>query len=154
MPTEYQPIPAGTYKVKISQWRDPKPNSKETGFFTTVVFEIMSGDYARRKIFENLNLKHQRKIVECIAKNIRTEILSAAEVNANQNICDQELLNRELMVTISYDADGNQKRKYIRPEIHAYGDNGQTLIENNECSDDEFYSDAIIAGYDDQFYKD
>lgn len=128
---KYPPFPEGIYPLRVSYWGEPKETKKHTGFYTPIIFEIREGQYAKRKIFENLNLKNESKLVEKIAENTKNAILLAAGFSLNQHISDtSELLDATLSIEITYPdgPDGNEKRKYIKT-TEEYGDKAETLKE-------------------------
>lgn len=54
---DFGPIPSGDYEAVISA-SENKENSKKTGTFLKVEFTIVSGPYANRKLWVNLNLNN------------------------------------------------------------------------------------------------
>jgi hypothetical protein len=61
------PVPAAWYNVKIDE-TDVLPTSKNDGMYVKVVFVIMDGQFAGRKIFNNYNFENKNPIAEEIGK--------------------------------------------------------------------------------------
>lgn len=62
----YDALPAGWYKVAVVE-SESKPTSTGDGEYLKLVFEVLEGKYAGRKIFQNLCTTHSNPITVRIA---------------------------------------------------------------------------------------
>jgi len=137
-PEDYPTLPDGIYDCVITWWGLPKANKKGTGFFTSVTFDVISGDCCGRKIFEHLNLTHENKTAEKIAEKTKNSILIAAGFNVDDVITStQKIEGRELTMQITNE-NGEQKRKYLKPDALK---NEQPSDAKSNISDDDFDND-------------
>jgi len=134
-------LPDGIYDCVIAWWGVPKANKKGTGFFTSVIFDVISGDCCGRKIFEHLNLTHENKTAEKIAEQTKNSILIAAGFNVGDIITStQKIEGKELSVQITND-NGEQKRKYLKPDALK---NEQSSDVKSDNSDDDLDNDIAF----------
>ena len=68
----FKPIPAGLYTVQITD-TETKQNKAGTGSYLKITFEVVDEIYGGRKLFMNLNIKHQNPVAESIA---RTDLMN------------------------------------------------------------------------------
>jgi len=62
----FEPAPAGTYLCKITD-SSYEQNSLQTGWMVKYTAEILQGEYAGKKIFQQLNIVHQSAKAQQIA---------------------------------------------------------------------------------------
>lgn len=68
----FTPIPAGDYMVQIVEGGVVRKESGDA--MMKLVFEVMDGDFAGRKLFENLNIRHSNPTAQKIALETLTEL--------------------------------------------------------------------------------
>ncbi|CAK0774086.1 putative DUF669 domain-containing protein [Gammaproteobacteria bacterium] len=67
----FTPIPEGIYRMQAVNV-DLKSTKDERGKYLSVQFEVIGPEYARRKIFENFNIKHDNhQTVEIALKSLK-----------------------------------------------------------------------------------
>ena len=77
---DFELVPPGIYDLEILSVED-KPNSKNTGEFTTISFKIISGEHASRRVWAHYNLGHEKQQVSDIAQKEITPLFRAAGIN-------------------------------------------------------------------------
>ena len=68
----YSPLPAGEYMVQIIEGEVIRKDSGDA--MMKLVFEVMDGEFANRKLFENLNIRHSNPTAQKIALETLTEL--------------------------------------------------------------------------------
>lgn len=68
----FTPIPAGEYMVQIVEGKVVRKDSGDA--MMMLVFEVMDGEFANRKLFENLNIRHSNPTAQKIAVETLTEL--------------------------------------------------------------------------------
>lgn len=81
MSGSFEPIPAGWYIGQITK-SEIKENSKKTGSFLSLEFTIVEGEYAKRKVFANLNLVNPSQVAVEIAQKELATICEACGIDA------------------------------------------------------------------------
>jgi hypothetical protein len=120
---EFPPVPDGKYRVKISE-SELKPNKAGTGSYLKLVFDILKPDeYSGRKLFENLNIKHEDTVTRKIAENNLNGILQAIMLQKMNDT--NQLLNKFLIVKVITKKD---KQDILRNKIKEYFNANESLI--------------------------
>lgn len=81
---QMDPVPAGWYDLKIDD-SDMKPTRDGTSNYLKLRFEIISGQYAGRKLFTNLNIGHANPQAKDIALRDLSAIAHSVGVLAIEN---------------------------------------------------------------------
>ena len=95
---EFSPIPAGMYDAKITS-SDVTKNSKGTGDILKLTFEILDGQYKDRKIFENLNIRHDNPKAMQIAQNNLNGILKSTGMTGIKDT--DQLIDKKLKIKVT-----------------------------------------------------
>lgn len=98
----FQPIPAGWYTVMMTG-SEMKPTKDKTGSYLACEFTVIDGQYAKRKLFTNLNLQNQNPVAVEIAQQQLSAICHAVGVLVVQD--SQQLHGRPLMVKVKLEND-------------------------------------------------
>lgn len=101
----FDPIPAGVYEAVITESK-MQDNKAGNGSMLVLTFEIISGDYAGRKLWEYLNVEHPNATAVEIAYQTLALICKAIGLARVQD--SSEMHDRPLLITIkmSKQADG------------------------------------------------
>ena len=73
---DFEPIPAGEYEVQITG-SDVCATAAGTGLLLKLTMDVMSGEYAGRKVFEQLNIKNPSAKAEQIGRGILSALCRA-----------------------------------------------------------------------------
>lgn len=68
----FTPLPPGEYMVQIVEGEVIRKDSGDA--MMKLVFEVMDGEFANRKLFENLNIRHSNPTAQKIAVETLTEL--------------------------------------------------------------------------------
>ena len=118
---KYAPIPAGDYKAMITE-SEMKPTRAGTGQYLQLVWEIIDGPHADRKIWDRLNLVNPNPTAVSIAQQDLASICRAVGVN---KISDTEELHyKEVIVTVTIRKGDNGYED--SNEIKAYAPAGRS----------------------------
>lgn len=93
----FTPLPAGKYVAVITD-SDEKANSKGTGTFHSLTFEIVEGEFQGRKLFVNLNLNNPNPQAVEIARGDLSAICRAVNVMAPEDTV--ELHDKPMVLTV------------------------------------------------------
>lgn len=77
--SEMGAVPPGWYNVMITE-SEMKPTSKKDGSFLALTYTVMDGEFAKRKLFENLNLQNKSETAVEIARACLSAICHAIGV--------------------------------------------------------------------------
>lgn len=77
--SKYQPIPDGEYTCVIID-SEVKPTKAGTGHYLQLVFEVLEGNYAGRKLFERLNIDNPNNKAVAIARRKVSELCSCVGI--------------------------------------------------------------------------
>ena len=100
----FEPIPAGRYLCLIKQ-TDQKDTRNKTGKYVEVEFEVMKGNFQRRKLWARLNVHNQ----SAEAQRIGREQFNALKLAAGKERVEAtEELHGKLVVCIVAIEDGNR----------------------------------------------
>lgn len=72
----FEPLPAGWYQVQIIE-SEMKPTRNGSGAYLQLTMEVLSGQYANRKIFDRLNLQNANQVAVEIAYQTLSAICHA-----------------------------------------------------------------------------
>lgn len=73
---DYDPIPKGIYDLVVSD-ASVHPTSNGNGLRVAVVIDVLDPDYAKRKIFENFNIRNPSEKAQRIGKGMLTALCKA-----------------------------------------------------------------------------
>ena len=73
------PIPAGDYTCYLESF-ERKQNSKRTGYFLSITFQVVDGEHKGRKLWSNLNLDNPNHKAVAIAESELATLCRAAGV--------------------------------------------------------------------------
>jgi hypothetical protein len=114
----YDLLPKGNY-LCIAIASELKPNSKRTGDYLQITFEVLDGPAKGRKIWDRLNIRNQNKTAEKIAMEQLNALCLATGV---MHLTDSEQLHNipvVLKVDIEAGKDGyddqNRVKGYVSP---------------------------------------
>lgn len=93
---EYSLIPDGDYLVQIIE-SDVEPTKSGTGTMLKLVFEIMDGPCAKRRVWERLNIVNSNATAQGIAQRALAELVQAVGLTAIED--SDELHFKPLVVT-------------------------------------------------------
>ena len=118
-PTSFEPIPPGTYEA-VACKSESRPMKSGNGMGFNFEFEIVSGDFRGRKVFEWINFEHRTNPQ---AQQIGREKLSALcrAVGVTQLNDTAQLHNLPLMIVVAIDRKDPTKNviKAFRPKTGA-----------------------------------
>ena len=97
------PIPAGWYTAQITT-SDIKPTSNGAGAYLELVLEVLEGPFAKRKLYDRLNLQNNNQTAVEIAYRTLSAICHATGVIVVQD--SQQLHGKPLQVKVSLRAAG------------------------------------------------
>ena len=69
-------LPAGEYTAVVED-SDFRPTKSGSGELISVTLQVIEGQHRGRKIFDNMNIKHEKEIVQKIGKESFAELLRA-----------------------------------------------------------------------------
>lgn len=96
-PDTYDPIPEGIYEVAVIE-SALKPNSKKTGHYLELVFQVLSGEYEGRRLWDRLNIDNPSKNAEEIANKKLGSICRAVGLEGVMD--SEELHDRPLQAQV------------------------------------------------------
>lgn len=123
-------IPAGKYQVVLIDCSDKTPAKSGNGFFLKLTFEVISGEYKGRKLFQNYNLWHTNAQAQEIARREIKALKIAVGLPGARN--PQELFNlpctaKVKLVAASGDYDArNEIRGFMPKESPVYTSGNST----------------------------
>lgn len=94
---EFKPIPSGKYLAIITE-SEMVENSKKTGFFLKLAFQVVEGEHKGRILWARLNLKNPNETAVQIAQGELSSICRAVNVMTPDE--SQELHDLPLMITV------------------------------------------------------
>lgn len=77
--SSYEPIPEGRYTCAVTS-SDLKPTKSGNGHYLQLVFEVLEGQYAGRRIYERLNIDNPNKKAVNIARRAMTELCAVVGI--------------------------------------------------------------------------
>ncbi|WP_163842489.1 DUF669 domain-containing protein [Pseudoxanthomonas sacheonensis] len=108
---DFAPIPAGEYLARIVE-SDMKPTKNNDGQYLELVYEIMDGEYAKRRLWARLNLENKNDQTVEIANRQMASIREATGVAQPRD--SQELHNKPHVVRVDFIPAGTtQKNGYV-----------------------------------------
>lgn len=110
--TSFEPVPNGTYDVKVSQIKDVKTSAKGTPYFS-VGFEITDGDYAGRWVWSNYMLagKGTGITLDFLNKALGEEFSSE---DGSFDFDDEDLLGSELQIVTELETYEGEERANVK----------------------------------------
>lgn len=104
--TSFEPVPAGVYVAKAIE-TDLRELKSGNGTGLSVQFEIIDGQFINRRIFSNLNVKHNNQTAERIGQEQLSAFCKAVGINKLKNTDD--LVNKPLKIKVKIrkDESGN-----------------------------------------------
>ena len=114
MPTNsYELLPEGDYFC-IAIASEMKPNSKRTGEYLQITFEVLEGSYKGRKIWDRLNIRNANKTAEKIAMEQLNALCMATGVMHLQDSDQLHNLPVILKVDIEEGKDGYDDKNRVK----------------------------------------
>lgn len=98
-PGDFEPLPDGEYIVEVEKIT-PKPTKNGDGSGVNLQYNIVSGEYSGRKVFEWITLQHKKIAAQKMGEKQFGLLLKAA---IGENVALQspsDLLNKKLVVQI------------------------------------------------------
>ena len=109
-----EPLPAGMYQVQISE-SDIAETKSGSGTMLKLTFDVMAGEHANRKLWVNLNIRHQNAQAQSIAQRALADIFQATGTPPSRN--SEDLHFKPLMVRVTIKQD---EAYGPRNEVKAY----------------------------------
>ena len=125
----FDPIPEGKYTAIIID-SENKPNSKNTGSYLSLKFQIVDGEHKNRTLFSNLNLDNPNEQAVQIAQRDLSAICRAVEVFTPND--SAELHNKPLTIKVAVRKRGDTGE--LTNEIKAYEPKGGSQSTSSEPS--------------------
>lgn len=113
--TTLEAIPAGRYQVVITD-SELKMTKNGSGSYLELTFEIISGEYTKRRLWSRLNIQNSNPTAVEIAQRELSAICHAVEVLQPQD--SSELHNRPLTVMVR--CVKNPETSELQNEIKGY----------------------------------
>ena len=110
----YELLPAGDYLVQGTEGSVVRKDNGNA--MIKITFEIMDGEFERRKLWENLNIRHSNPTTQRIATERLTQLWRDALGGKGNPPSVDELLYRPVVATVTVKADKsdpNTKRNNI-----------------------------------------
>lgn len=118
----FEPLPVGKYDLIVVE-TDLKPNKKRTGDVLTLVYEVISGEFKKRKIYNRLNYNHPDAETQKISRGELSRLVKA--VGLRQINDSDELTNIPFVADIG--VRGKAEDEYgIQNVIKKYYDPTET----------------------------
>lgn len=95
---ESQPVPAGVYEAMITS-SEMKRNKSGTGSYLSIGLTIVSGEHAKRMVFDNLNIVHQSEQAREIGLRTLAKIYKACGKTRVRS--HEELRNIPMLVKVA-----------------------------------------------------
>lgn len=110
-----QMLPAGWYRVALVE---DEAQMKEWGVGLSMQFQVLTGDYADRRVFEYLCVRHGRKEqAEKIARaKLKAFALAAGAKNPDDVSDTEALYNRPVMVEVYRETQKGDQAKYAEED--------------------------------------
>ncbi len=126
----FEAIPAGKYQGILIDCSDKTPSKNGSGFYLKMTFEIISGEFKGRKVFQNYNLWHSKAETQEIARR-QIKAMKIA-VGLPDAVNPQELFNLPMTMKVKMKPahDGyetsNEISGFAPKETPVYGTAPQT----------------------------
>lgn len=118
----FEPIPPGEYVLIILE-TDVRSNSKNTGSFLEMKYQVASGPYAGQELRDYINVQHENKKAERIGIQRFAALCRAAGFPENALVQDTAvLLNRQVRAEVDVEAtkDPSTGKEYQNNRIKKY----------------------------------
>lgn len=110
----FEPLPAGDYEVMVKSV-DEKPTKDNTGVYLHFAYQVVSGKYANRVIFDNVNVKNNNVQAVTIGRKRLKTILKATGLLGRAHATSNDLIGRRVMLNISIQEDpGYGKQNVVK----------------------------------------
>lgn len=109
----FEPVPAGDYIACIIE-SEQKANSSGTGTYLKLTLQIVEGQYANRKLFENLNLDNPNSQTVQIARGTLSAICRAVNVLEPNDSAELHDIPMLVKVGLEKRKDTNEMQNRIR----------------------------------------
>ena len=112
-PQSFDTIPSGDYDAVITE-SELKDTKAGDGQYLKLTLQILSGEYANRKLWDILNLKNKNPKAVEIAKGTLSSICRAVETMTPKDSAD--LHNKPLLIAVGVEAASggyNEKNKIV-----------------------------------------
>lgn len=98
----FEELPAGKYVAVIAS-SEEKRNSRNTGSFLALKFQVVEGQYAKRVLFVNLNLDNPNTVAVQIARGELSAICRAIGVPVPRD--GSELHDKPMVIKVGFEKD-------------------------------------------------
>ncbi len=108
----FDPIPAGAYAVQVveSEVADTKSGN---GQQLVLTFEIVEGQYEKRKLWDRLNIRHTNEMAQSIAQRALADLFLATNTPPSRDSEDLHFKPLLAKVVIEKDKDGHYADKNV-----------------------------------------
>lgn len=110
--TSHDPLPAGVYEAVVSA-SETRPTKNGSGVGINLTFDVVSGEYANRKVFAWINFKHASAKAQQIGQEELASLCRAVGVTQLNDTV--QLHDIPLLITVGIDRNDPTKnviRKY------------------------------------------
>lgn len=116
----YDLLPKGDY-LSMAIASELKPNSKRTGDYLQITFEVIDGPYKGRKVWDRLNIRNANKTAEKIAMEQLNALCLATGVMHLQD--SEQLHNIPVTIKVDIEAgkDGYDDQNRVKGYVAAGG---------------------------------
>ena len=121
--TSFEPIPAGNYEAQIID-SDVRVTSAGTGEYIALQWEVLSDEYAGRRIFQNLNIVNPNEKAVQIAKSSLKQICKAIGIEAFQDTQELHGSPVRIVLGIRPPKDGYDAQNIVKKVIPLDSDSG------------------------------
>ena len=111
--SSFELLPKGKY-LSMAIASEMKDNSKKTGAYLQITFEVMDGPHKGRKIFDRLNIRNENKVAEKIAMESLNALCLATNMHHLQD--SEQLHDRPVIldITIEDGKDGYDAQNRVK----------------------------------------
>jgi hypothetical protein len=109
--SNFAPLPAGDYQMMVVN--DEEKTSAAGTRYVSWTLEVISGEYKGRKIWENLNLYHEKPDVRNISLTRVKSVAIAVGIPADQVKSTEQCLNKPFLATLGVKDDKNNIKKVV-----------------------------------------
>ncbi len=104
--SEFEPLPAGDYMAQIIE-SDVGPTKANDGTILKLVYEIMTGPMANRRVFDRLNIVNPNATAQGIAQRALADTCAAIGLAAVSDSAELEFKPMMIRLGIREDKSGN-----------------------------------------------
>jgi len=102
----FDPIPAGTYKLQVTESKLEEARSGEGNQILTLTLEVLDGPYQNRKIWDRLNIINKNQTAQQIAQRALADLCLACGLNSIKDTEELHFKPFTARVTIQPDKTG------------------------------------------------